>query len=341
MSKQPNSNGLLIAALFQSRGVLATLIVSQVIAILLAFSPMSLGDVWLRLAIFSCFLHLIFLSSLSLLYVCRALLTKLSHPKQLFILVFTLLAITYVISWLFLSVFSDVFAMESRANFIVSNLLIVFLVTALFSQFLLIHNQKEQQTKALAQAELDALQARIRPHFLFNSLNTAAELTHYDAEAAEQAILALAALSQAAMRSGKAIKLVDEITLCRQYVALERWRYGERLVLSWQLPDELPDIDIPCLTIQPIIENAVFYGVEPAEQGNISVEMHQSNKAYTFIITNPVAKQGSHSRAGNGMALDNIRQRLSLFYHQKAQLTTTVRDEIFRVKLVIPKKRST
>ncbi|MEC8139993.1 MAG: histidine kinase, partial [Pseudomonadota bacterium] len=270
MSKQPNSNGLLIAALFQSRGVLATLIVSQVIAILLAFSPMSLGDVWLRLAIFSCFLHLVFLSSLSLLYVCRALLTELSHSKQLFILISTLLALTSVFSWLFLFVFSDVFAMESRANFIVSNLLIIFLVTALFSQFLLIHNQKEQQTKALAQAELDALQARIRPHFLFNSLNTAAELTHYDADAAEQAILALAALSQAAMRSGKAIKLVDEITLCQQYVALERWRYGERLALSWQLPGELPDIDIPCLTIQPIIENAVFYGVEPAEQGNIS-----------------------------------------------------------------------
>jgi len=213
------------------------------------------------------------------------------------------------------------------------------LVTALFSQFLLIHNQKEQQTKALAQAELDALQARIRPHFLFNSLNTAAELTHYDADAAEQAILALAALSQAAMRSGKAIKLADEITLCQQYVALERWRYGERLALSWQLPGELPDIDIPCLTIQPIIENAVFYGVEPAEQGNISVEMHQSDKAYTFIITNPVAAEVNNSRTGNGMALDNIRQRLALFYQQKAQLTTTIRDDVFRVKLVIPKQR--
>lgn len=339
MSKQPNSNGLLIAALFQSRGVLATLIVSQVIAILLAFSPMSLGDVWSRLAIFSCFLHLIFLSSLSLLYLSRVILIKLSQTHQLTILILSLLGLTYVYSWLFLTLFSDVFSMESRANFIGSNLLIVFLVAALFGQFLHIHNQKELQTKALAQAELDALQARIRPHFLFNSLNTAAELTHYDADAAEQAILALAALSQAAMRSGKAIKLVDEITLCQQYVALERWRYGERLALSWKLPEALPDIDIPCLTIQPIIENAVFYGVEPAELGNISVEMHQSDKAYTFIITNPVAAQVSHSRTGNGMALDNIRQRLALFYNQRAQLTTTNRDGIFRVKLVIPKQR--
>jgi len=105
------------------------------------------------------------------------------------------------------------------------------------------------------------------------------------------------------------------------------------------LPDELPDIDIPCLTIQPIIENAVFYGVEPAEQGNISVEMHQSDKAYTFIITNPVAAEVNNSRTGNGMALDNIRQRLALFYQQKAQLTTTIRDDVFRVKLVIPKQR--
>jgi len=80
------------------------------------------------------------------------------------------------------------------------------------------------------------------------NVTPAAEFNVYhDAEAAEQAILALAALSQAAMRSGKAIKLADEITLCQQYVALERWRYGERLALSWKLPDELPDIDIPCL----------------------------------------------------------------------------------------------
>ncbi len=339
MSIQPHNNGLLIAALFQPRGVLATLIVSQVIAILLAFSPLSYGGVWLRLAILSFFLHLIFLSSLTFLYLVKRLMAKLSHLKQLVVLICTLMISTYIYSWAVITVFIDVFSVESNCYFIVSNLLTIFLVTALFSQFVFIHNEKELQTKALAQAELDALQARIRPHFLFNSLNTAAELTHYDAGAAEQAILALAALSQAAMHSGKAIKLTDEVTLCQQYVALERWRYGERLSISWQLPDELPDIEIPCLTIQPIIENAVFYGVEPAEQGDITVAMYQSDKTYTFIITNPVAQKTQNTRTGNGMALDNIRQRLALFYQHRAQLITTVRDEMFRVKLVIPRQR--
>lgn len=340
MSKQPNSHGLLIAALFQSRGVLAILIVSQVIAVLLAFSPLSFGDVWLRLAIFSFFLHLIFLSSLSCLYLSRSVLTKLSQALQLFILVIVLLIFTYLYSFAVLNVFADIFEMVSKTHFIVSNLLIIFLVTVLFVQFLLMHNQKEQQTKALAKAKLDALQARIRPHFLFNSLNTAAELTHYDVVAAEQAILALAALSQAAMKSGKAILLTDEITLCQQYIALERWRYGERLTVNWQLLDKLPDIDIPCLTLQPLIENAVFYGIETAEHGEINVEMHQSDKTYTFIITNPVVKNIMNERSGNGMALDNIRERLSLFYQRKATITTTHRDGIFRVKLVLPRQKT-
>ncbi|AXV65762.1 alginate biosynthesis protein [Pseudoalteromonas lipolytica] len=342
MSTQPNQNGLLIAALFQSRGVLATLVVSQVIAILLAFAPATEGDVWLRLAIFSFFLHLIFLTSVAALYIFRKYLARYSNNFQLLILTISLLLSTCFYSVAVLSLFADIYYIESAGYFIASNVLIIFLVAALFSQFVVIQNQKELQTKALAHAELDALQARIRPHFLFNSLNTAAELTHYDAEAAEQAILALAALSQAAMKSGKAISLQDELILCEQYIALERWRYGERLTVNWQMPACVPDVEIPCLTIQPIIENAVYYGLEPAsESTKITIEMHITDKSYTFIIINPVLENAEQRRAGNGMALENIRQRLALFYHYRAKLTTTHRDSEFRAKLVIPRQEIT
>tara|TARA_B100002049_G_scaffold230102_1_gene206565 strand:+ start:1864 stop:2892 length:1029 start_codon:yes stop_codon:yes gene_type:complete len=338
MSKQPTKNGLLIEALFQSRGVLATLVVSQTIAVLLAFSPASYGDVWLRLAVFSFFLHLVFLTSVAVLYVSREPLARLSNTWQVIALSSLLLLLTCLYSFFVLSLFDELYQVDSLTHFLASNMLIIFLVTVLFVQFISIHNQKEQQAKALIQAELDALQARIRPHFLFNSLNTAAELTHHDANAAEQAILALAALSQAAMRSGKAISLSDEISLCQQYISLEKWRYGERLVVCWQLPDDIPELDIPCLTIQPLIENAVCYGVEPADKGaRINISMHVSDKSYTFIITNPLYKNKGASPSGNGMALENIRQRLELFYNYKAQLLTTQREGEFRVKLVLPR----
>ena len=219
------------------------------------------------------------------------------------------------------------------------NCIIVFLLTLLFVQFLLIHFEKEQQTKALSRAELDALQARIRPHFLYNSLNTAAELTHHDVEAAEHAILALAALSQAAMRSGQSVLLSDEITLTKQYIALESWRFAERLKVEWLLPEHLPALYIPYLTLQPLVENAVCHGIEPSQSGaTISIELHVTTHYLTLIVTNPVPTETENTREHNGMALDNIRSRLSIYYKGRAQLTITNKDNQFRVKVVIPKQ---
>ncbi|GAA58877.1 two-component system, LytT family, sensor histidine kinase AlgZ [Pseudoalteromonas sp. BSi20652] len=232
----------------------------------------------------------------------------------------------------------DIGVDEQLLYFILRNCIIVFLLAALFVQFLLIYFEKEQQTKALSRAELDALQARIRPHFLYNSLNTAAELTHHDANAAEQAILALAALSQAAMRSGQSVPLEDEIALSKQYVALESWRFGSRLKVDWQIPSELPTLALPCLTLQPLIENAVCHGVEISEVGaTIKVELHVTTGYLTIIVSNPVTVSDVKTRPNNGMALENIRQRLNIYYNNKAQLTITNKNDVFRVKVVIPK----
>ncbi|MFU2509566.1 sensor histidine kinase [Pseudoalteromonas sp. ASV78] len=336
MSKSVQTNTLLFAALFKERGVLATLVVAQVIATVLAFAPTTAGDIWLRLGTISLFLHLTFLSSLTWLYLLRKQLEQISQALQLSALMLSLLLTTAIFSGLLVEFASDFIAQQNSYAFILRNLLVVFLVTALFIQFLTIHFEKEQQTNALARAELDALQARIRPHFLYNSLNTAAELTHYDPQAAEQAILALAALSQAAMRVGKETALADEITLTQQYIKLESWRFAERLQVNWQLPEQLPAITIPCLTLQPLLENAVCHGVEPALTGAIIyVELHISKRSLVILVENPISSQ-QQKRPGNGMALDNIRQRLDLYYQGRAKLTVTTRGNVFRVKLVLP-----
>ncbi|WP_404340665.1 sensor histidine kinase [Pseudoalteromonas mariniglutinosa] len=341
MSKQAYADDLLIAALFKERGVLALLVVAQVLATLLAFAPNSYGDIWQRLATISLFLHLIFLSSVSFLYLINKPLAGTSERNQLLIMMLTLLVTTVIYSGLFITIPSLFDAVDEPFEFVLKNLLMILLVAALFIQFLLLHHEKELQTKALASAELDALQARIRPHFLFNSLNTAAELTHIDAKAAEQAILALAALSQAAMKSGKAILLSDEINLSKQYVALEKWRYGERLKIDWQLPDDLPVMTVPCLTLQPLIENAVCHGVEPnLAVTTVNVELFVSNKTVTVLVTNPITANTQTQRFGNGMALANINRRLALFYQAKAGLTVIEKEGIFRVKLVLPREMS-
>jgi len=338
MSTLPRHDALLFAALFNERGVLATLVVGQFIAIILAFAPTTADDIWLRLGILSLFIHLTFLSCISCLYVARNKLVNHSHRIQILFFIASLILITSVFSAVFYNYASTFTDLPGVGVFILRNDFIVFLVSALFIQFFLIHVERDQQTSALARAELDALQARIRPHFLFNSLNTAAELTHHDPEAAEQAILALASLSQAAMKAGKSTPLNEEIALTQQYISLEKWRFGERLRVNWQLPRELPSLLIPCLTLQPILENAVCHGVEPSPNGaKIEVQLYITDKSLTFIVQNPIPSTVLASRKNNGMALDNIRKRLSLYYRHKAKLTTHEAKGVFRVKLILPK----
>jgi two-component system sensor histidine kinase AlgZ len=331
---QPNA--LLFGPLFTERGLLATLVVGQVIATIIAFAPATSQDTWVRLGIISLFIQLTFLFSLSGLYIFRHQLKKHSQLIQTICLFTSLFITTTLMSFLAIGLIENMTEISKPWSFIFNNLLIVFLVACLFVQFLAIYFEKQLQTQALARAELDALQARIRPHFLYNSLNTAAELTHCDPEAAEQAILALAALSQAALKVGEAVALEDEIALTKQYVSLESWRFGDRLKMNWQLPDSLPQISIPCLTLQPIVENAICHGVEPSPEGaNINIQLNVSKQSLTFLIENPVHIL-KFNRAGNGMALDNIRQRLNLYYQGRASLNINIRDATFRVKLVLP-----
>lgn len=338
MSKPLVPDALLFSALFSERGVLALLVVTQVIAIVLAFSPNASGDMWLHLGVMSLFLHVTVLVSTSCLYLSRGLLKKHTQFIQLSSFIVIYIISTALFSVVFSAIAFDIEGEKQLLIFVIRNCVIVFLITLLFVQFLLIYFEKEQQTKALSRAELDALQARIRPHFLYNSLNTAAELTHHDANSAEQAILALAALSQAAMRAGQSVSLVDEITLTKQYIALETWRFGKRLSVVWQMPCVLPELTMPCLTLQPLIENAICHGIEPSKLGGlINVELHETPHHLTIIVTNPVPEINTSKRPSNGIALANIRARLNIYYQGKAQLTITDKNNLFRVKVALPK----
>lgn len=204
-------------------------------------------------------------------------------------------------------------------------------------QFYAMHLERQQRVAALARAELDALQARIRPHFLFNCLNTVAELTQQSPQEAEKALINLSSLFRAALNAGKNTSLCDEMRLVDAYLSLEKWRLGDRLSVVKRYPAHLPDVALPSLSIQPLVENAVRHGVESiAAVSSIEIQILLTDRHLTLLIENPVLEGRVSRHKGNGMAVDNIRQRLALLYDDRARLTTAELEGKYRVKLVIP-----
>ncbi|MGK2951772.1 MAG: sensor histidine kinase [Thiobacillus sp.] len=193
---------------------------------------------------------------------------------------------------------------------------------------------------AITEARLQALQARIRPHFLFNSLTAVLSLVRSDPRRAERALENMADLFRALMNNASQLApLEDEIALTRAYLELEQLRLGDRLRVSWHI-DKMPgDALIPPLAIQPLVENAVYHGIEPQpEGGEISLNIYRSADKVHIVVRNPIATDASHHR-GNRIALDNIRERLLLHFDLDAQLKLEPLGAVYQVHIVIPYTR--
>jgi len=190
---------------------------------------------------------------------------------------------------------------------------------------------------AQAEARLAALNARIRPHFLFNSLNAVLSLIRARPQQAEAALESLSDLFRAAMRDpGEMISLADEIALGKQYFELERLRLGERLAVHWQIGAVSLDLPIPPLMLQPLLENAVYHGIEPSpEGGTVSVSITQRGDELRIAIANPNAGRSQHA-AGNHIAVANIRERLSLYYDLEARLEIEAGEHFYEVRIFLP-----
>lgn len=190
---------------------------------------------------------------------------------------------------------------------------------------------------ALAEARLMALTARIRPHFLFNSLNAVLGIMRQDVRRAETALEELSDLFRALMGENRdLVTLGQEMVLGQQYLDLERLRLGDRLVVNWGAGDCPADCLVPSLLLQPLLENAVYHGIEPsAEQGEILVQFSRLGSEIRVEITNPWHGEHAHGQ-GNRMALNNVRERLMLFFDLEARLETEVKDGKFRLEIWLP-----
>ncbi|MDP5459431.1 sensor histidine kinase [Alishewanella sp. SMS8] len=321
--------------LTQGSHLLRVVVFSQALALILALAPYSSEPFWSSLGTISLFIHWISLGSCLVFSRLQPRLRFMSLMPFALAVQLILLSVTFVCSYLsfwFLQEGNNVSFWTEAAN----NLIIAFIVGLVLIQFLIMYDELARSITSQQKAKLSALQARIRPHFLFNSLNTVAELIHTDQDAAEQALLNLADLFRAAMASAENISLQDELALCKQYLALEQWRLGSRLVVNWQLPETIPTLNLPALTIQPLLENAVQYGFETRTvAGVLDIKVYLGKKQLSIVIENPVAT--SHKKQNkNGIAIANIQQRLKILFGQSAQLTTYELADMYRVKLVLP-----
>ena len=194
---------------------------------------------------------------------------------------------------------------------------------------------------ALAEARLQALQARIRPHFLFNSINAVLSLIRSDTKRAEVALEDLSDLFRVLMADNRQLStLQQEVDLCRRYLNLEQLRLGKRLQVEWHIENMPHDAQIPPLVLQPLLENAVYHGIEPrTESGVIYIDIYLRNDQVHALLRNPYQREGAH-HAGNKMAMENIRERLSLHFDVEASLTATQLDDSYQVHIIIPYLRA-
>ncbi|HLT25953.1 MAG TPA: histidine kinase [Zeimonas sp.] len=191
-----------------------------------------------------------------------------------------------------------------------------------------------------AEGRLQALQARIRPHFLFNSLNTVLGLMRTDPRQAERTLENLADLFRVFMKdSRELVPLDDEVLLCKEYLTIEKLRLADRLAVRWEIEDMPGDALLPSLLLQPLVENAVHHGIEPSSSaGEIVVSISRSGDRVRVEIENPMP-QSAPKRPGNHMALSNVRERLDLTFDVEGQLETSEADGRFRVTVQFPYKK--
>lgn len=330
------------------RAVFAVVVSAQLLAFVLALAASPPGALWWNeLGLVSLFVQWVALSCTAALCLARRWLLRLP-PRRAGMLAYGLiLLIVLGLSELAFRLLPAYGAMtangDGHMDYLTRNLAIAAIVAALLLRYFFIRHQWQMQVAAEAQARVEALAARIRPHFLFNSLNTIAALTRSRPALAEEVVQDLAELFRAGMKEVQArIPLSEELTIARRYLNIERLRLGERLQVEWTEKNLPLDEAVPPLILQPLIENAVYHGIEPRGEGGCIHILATYNKGRLRLeVRNPLPPQSDPPRrAGNRMALENIRQRLLLVFGAQARLETEQRDGQYRVRMLIPLERA-
>lgn len=330
-----------------SRATLAIVLIVQLTALVLALADwdQALGF-WLDLSRLSMFLLWIGLSGAAALCWTNRHLRKLSVPRlsiAVLVLIGALIGLVSTIAFLAgRSELAQTFGIaplfpEDGWGFGLRNVAIGVIITALALRYFYVTHEWERNVEMQARARVHALQARIRPHFLFNSMNTIASLTRSDPELAEQAVQDLADLFRANLSEKRnTITLEQELEVARIYQRIEQLRLGERLRVAWNIGQLPMQALVPGLLLQPLLENAIYHGIEPQPLGGtVTVNGELAGGLITIVVRNPVTER-QNDRQGNQLALANIRERLTLMYGDRALVKAGRFDAEYIVTLRFP-----
>ncbi|MDK1287268.1 sensor histidine kinase [Pseudoalteromonas umbrosa] len=323
----------LFKAMLTERGILAMIIASQAVAFI--YTLASGKDFWLSLGLVSLFTHANAFITLGLIALVLRYSKSLSFKSELGLVLIFFQSVCIVTSLVVqYSPFTPVEPIDWP--FIINNNAICGFVVILLLHFMAIYIDNLNTIARVANAELDALQARIRPHFLHNALNTLAELCHENPDDAEDAALTMAKLMQIAFARNKTHSLGQELSLTKGYLTIERYRFEHRLRVVWSINNVDLGANVPALILQPLVENAVVHGIEPAREGGvINIDISTVNTMLVINVDNPL-NADSKSRSGQGIALENICRRLLIYYGEKASLKTSQKSGRFLLTVMLP-----
>ena len=297
---------------------------------------------WQDFGMNSFFVQWVVLLSAALLCNMRGLLRKLPLRRGAAVSYLLILLLTLVCSIAAQMILNNGNGQPWDAWQVISNVIIAAVMAGIALRYLYLQQQLRQQQQAELRSRLEALQARIRPHFLFNSMNIIASLIAVDPDTAEEVVEDLAELFRASLNvKDNQVDFEEELALCRKYASIEQLRLGDRLKVAWQL-DEIPsNLKIPSLLLQPLLENAIYHGIQPLpEGGEVVVRGTYRDDMCVITVANPLPKQLTGNSSGNRMAVENIRHRLSALYGPEGKLSLQADGEYFIARLSFPSDSS-
>lgn len=319
--------------------VMISLVLTQLFAVIVGLtSSQNILMDWEFLGLFSMFCHAIVLSSSAVICQSRRLFSGKSLVFVSGYCLGALLLVTGAYSALFLNLRPP--GLETpNWIFLGKGAIISVILGGLMLRYFYLQHQWRMQKQAELNSRLQALQARIRPHFLFNSMNSIASLISIDPERAEDAVLDLSELFRATLKNQSLLTPLDEeLALCRRYLNIESLRLGPRLQVDWQIEEAVGRIQIPPLTLQPLLENAIYHGIQPrTEGGTITVKAYLNKNSAYILISNPEPHEPSKHK-GNNMALENIRSRLKSLFGHEAIIKTSHLDQRYTVTVRVPRE---
>ena len=320
--------------------LLMVLLAGEGVAVLLALAPGVEGERWLRLGLMSLFVQWVALMWVAGLCVARRSLARYAPLRVAWIALLWLVVVSVAVAGIAFSVLFDAGVWLGEVADFVGHVAVIATVVGLLGVlgFYAFWQARGWEVRA-HEAELAALHARIRPHFLFNTLNSIASLIPSRPDDAEAMVVDLAGLLRASLDGAHLVPLSEELALVRGYLAIEAVRLEGRLrVVRLGEADELAlsEVKVPSLSIQPLVENAVRYGVEPSlSGGEVSIAVMRVGNEVVVAVRNPLWPLNS-ARKGQGMALANVRARVDALFAGRGRVEVVRGEDAFEVRLVVP-----